>query len=386
MRINEYMKQYSVKVESSFGKQGSGTIIKVDDEQYYLATALHNFTEKENNESWRYIHVPDLKEKVNEIKVTRNDEIVCTIIDVKDYYRDLIIFKISNFDKLLDLAPTTILYDKFSNEVNYFFHGYSAESGAGVEPNLHTRDELENYIYTIQSDQPKRINHLRGYSGSGVFIEYQKKFYLVGIVLERNDASSTFYIFNLPEKLNEWSRQKNSIPIVKDVFDVDSSPKMYTIMIRRNKNTFLSKKALRLFGINHKYKDLLDDTSKLKQLSRYIEKRNDLVELEEKYFKELGDLYLLKTFIYNKQGKRKEARDCFEKAKLFRPDYIRYANEVKEVDSKKLLLDKSKLAYMNGKYKEAKDNFIKSLNLDNIKKFEKIWFSYIFREYINPKK
>jgi len=372
MRINEYMKQYSVKIESLFGKQGSGTIIKVDDEQYYLATALHNFTRREGNESWRDVHVPDLKEKFNEIEVTRNNEVVCEIIAVKEDYRDLIIFEISNFDKLSDLAPTTILDDNFSSEINYFFHGYSVVAGAGVEPNLHTRDTLEDYIYTIQSDQSKRITDLRGYSGSGVFIEYRKKFYLVGIVLERNDSLSTFYIFNLPKKLKEWSRKKNPIPIVKDVFDVDSSPTMYTTMIRRNKDTFLSKKARRLFGANHKYKDLLDDTVKLKQLSKYIEDRNDLVELEEKYFKELADLYLLKTFIYNKQGKGKEARDYFEKAKLFRPDYIRYTNEVKEVDSKKELLDKGKLAYMNEAYSDAKDNFKKSLNLNNIEESEQI--------------
>ena len=373
MRINEYMKQYSVKIECSFGKQGSGTIIKVNDEEYYLATALHNFTMREGDESWRDVHPPALNEKFNEIKVTRNDEVVCSIVAVKDYYRDLIIFEIDNFYKLSDLAPTTILYDKFSSNINYFFHGYSAESGAGVEPNLHTRDDIEDYIYTIQSDQSKRINHLRGYSGSGVFIEYRMKFYLVGIVLERNDSSSTFYIFNLPEKLNDWSRKRNSIPLEKDVFDVDSSPTMYTIMIRRNKDTFLSKKARRLFGVNHKYKDLLQNPTKLEQLSTYIDKRNDLVELEEKYFRELADLYLLKTFIANKQGKGKDAEKYFEKAKFFKPSYIRYTNEVKEVDSREELLNKGKLAYMSEKYEEAKKSFKGVFSLDNIDGSDKIW-------------
>jgi tetratricopeptide (TPR) repeat protein len=376
MLINEYMKQYSVKIKSSFGKEGSGTIIKVDDEQYYLATALHNFTDSERDESWRRVFVPDLKEKFNDIKIIKNDKIVCSIIGVKDYHHDLIIFEVSSSEDFLNLAPTSISNDKFSMETHYTFHGYSAKDGGGVVPNLHTRDIVEergnDYIFTLQSDQPKRITHLKGYSGSGVFTQYGVKFYLVGIVLERNDDSSSFYIFDLAKQLNEWTRKKNSIPLVQDVFDGENSPIMYTTMIRRNKNTFLSKKARRLFGSNHKYRDLLEDTVKLEKLSNYLENRNDLLELEEKYFKELADLYLLKTFIFNKQGKGKEAEKYFEKAKFYRPDYIRYTNEVKEVDSKKDLLDKGKLAYINRDYEEAKDNFIKSLHLDNIEIAEKI--------------
>ncbi len=382
MNINKYMKQYAVKIECSFGKQGSGTIIKVNDKEYYLATALHNFTTRIGDESWGDVSIFDLEEKLNEIKVTRDDEIVCSVMSIKKNYEDLIIFEIANFDNLLDLAPTSILYDnEFSSEINYSFSGYSSsESRVSSETNLDARDDIGEYIYTIQSDRFQRINYLRGYSGSGVFINYKMKFYLVGIVLERNDYSSKFYIFNLPKKLNEWSRQKNPIPIVKDVFDVDDSPQMYTRMIRRNKDTFLSKKARRLFGTNHKYNDLLNDTIKLKQLSKYIEKRNDLAELEEKYFKELADLYLLHTFILNKQNQKEEAKKYFEKAKFFRPDYIRYKNEIEEVDSKKLSLDKAKLAYMNEDYQGAKENFVKTLDLNNIDNSEKI---FIYKNLID---
>ena len=376
MSQSNYAKQYAVQITSTFGKVGSGVLIKVDEETCYLATAKHNFTNSSRDESWRDVANCTLTEQFSEIKVSKNEKDVCNIIDIKYEWDDLIIFEIINHEHITDnLALISILNDNLGDTETFFIQGYSAENADGIIPNLHSQHHVEgqNYIYTIQDNQSIRKTHIRGYSGSGVFIKYREKFYLVGIALGRIDDGSTFHIFNLAKILDELPKKRKFIHIVKDVTDILEAPHMYTTMIRRNQDTFLSKKAIRLFGKKHKYRDLINKTDKLEILSNYIENNNSLKELEDDYFTELADLYLLGTFISKKQGRERKATEYFEKAKFFRPDYIRYTNEVKEVDSKKELLDKGKIAYMNKEYQEAKINLTKSLKLDNLEISDKLF-------------
>ena len=49
---SDLIKHYAVKIECDFGKSGSGVLIKDNDNRCYLATAKHNFTTKERDDSW----------------------------------------------------------------------------------------------------------------------------------------------------------------------------------------------------------------------------------------------------------------------------------------------------------------------------------------------
>jgi len=99
MKKSEYIKQYSVKIKYPLGREGSGILIKKDDRTSYLATAKHNFTDRECGvDSWKYVDrdIDIFKNNLNEIEVLKNNNKICDVSDILYDYEDLIIFKITN--------------------------------------------------------------------------------------------------------------------------------------------------------------------------------------------------------------------------------------------------------------------------------------------------
>ncbi len=370
MLRSRYIKRYSVKINAE--KKGTGVLIKIDDNNCYLATAKHNFSKKNRQtDGWLDVHMLEVQEAITNgtIEVTQNNEKICHITSVKYEHRDLIVFNITSITDYIDnLDPIEILENNgYTNETDYFFHGYPEDNDTFIEK-LSARNDIGDYIYTVQDSQNHRPDYFPGCSGSGVFINDDSKYYLVGILLKKENAPF-FHIFDLPKILEE---RIPSIPIKKDKFDMPERPDMYTRMINRNSNNFLVKKAKNLFRKKHVFNDLRQNTLKLKRFTKYIQDTNKFDELEQEYHKELADMYLLATFVSKEfEGNSKNTIKYFEKAKKFEPKYSRYLNQIIEgKELVELLLETGKIAYMDKDYSTAKENFIKvlSLNMDNTKR------------------
>jgi len=76
---SDFVKHYAVQIKSDFGKQGSGVLIKIDDNKCYLATAKHNFTISISDDSWKdvkEIYLIFLYYKI------RRKFVMCLILDI----------------------------------------------------------------------------------------------------------------------------------------------------------------------------------------------------------------------------------------------------------------------------------------------------------------
>jgi len=369
---SEFIKQYSVKIKTPFEEnnsycEGSGVFIKTKN-NCYLATAKHNFTDRERRgvDKWKLVDMDRLALNLHQIEVFNGDKEVCNISKILYDYEDFIIFKIKNHEKFTEhLNVIEILNEKIPDDIEYFMQGYSAQDGDGYISTLHSRNSIGNYQYTLTNSTPYEVSHIKGFSGSGVFIKDENIYYLVGILLKRNDNASNFTIFNLPKIIAE--KQLDITP-KEDVFEVEKSSIMYTRMVGRQSKNFLVKKAHKIFDKQkgtHKYSDL--DNPKLKELVNFIEKTNMLAELEQKYNHELADTYLLGAFILHKYNRKEEALKYLEKARLFKPRYVRYRKDIEENPLKETL-DLGKLALLDKKYEKAKWYFERILNKQISKK------------------
>jgi len=238
-----YIKQYSVKIKSDFGKEGTGVIIKQNN-MFYLATAKHNFTNETGTDTWKYVdaEMEEFKTKLHQIKVFENNEaenLICTIDKIFIEYQDFIIFEIKEYTK--ELEDTQIFYNELTelneDETQYFIQGYSKSDGDSYIPRLHSINPLENYQYTLIEPNNKRIAHLQGLSGSGVFVKINNFFYLVGILLQKNDDSSNCYIFNLPKYLKENHKDDFNICNKDEIF-IQAKEKLNKLTIINTKNNF----------------------------------------------------------------------------------------------------------------------------------------------------
>ncbi len=366
---SEFIKQYSVKIKTPFGEnnsycEGSGVFIKTKN-NCYLATAKHNFTDRERGgvDKWKLVDMNRLELNLHQIEVFNGDKEVCYISKILYEYEDFIIFEIKNHEKFIEnLNIIEILNEKIPDDIEYFMQGYSAQDGDGYISALDSRNPIDNYQYILTSSTPYDVAHIKGFSGSGVFIKDREVYYLVGILLKRNDNASNFTIFDLPKFIAE--KQLNITPKKEKIFEVQSTAQMYTRMVGRRPKNFLVNKAHKIFDKKkgtHKYSDL--NSSKLKELANFIEKTNMFAELEQKYNDELADTYLLGAFILNEYNpKKEESLKYLEKARLFNANYIRYRRNIKEENSVKETLDLGKLDLLDGKYEKAKEYFLSVLD------------------------
>lgn len=363
---SNYIKRYSVEIKSSFGKSGSGTLIKVDDKKCYLATAKHNFTEGEKEDSWRDLDELMLKNNLANIEVLKQNNKVCRVVDIEYSFEDLIIFSIDNHEEYTEnLDNINILYeDNYHDDFEYFFHGYPVEKNKddGFIDELRSRNSSENnrYLYDVNSSQSLRYSSLKGFSGSGVFINDGVKYYLVGVVLQRRDGLSSFTAFNLPKFLKD----KNSlIPIKEDVVNLENLGDMYGRIVKRNSHNFLIKEHEKVLLDSYDYSKILDDTESLEQISIKLKYTNRLYELEADYKKELADMYLLGTVLSQHWGDETRAKEYFKKAREYEPNYIRYLKDLDIVFSKEELMREAKIAFVDANYRESKLIFRRCLHL-----------------------
>jgi len=365
---SEYIKRYSVKIKSPFGKEGSGILIKVDDNRCFLATAKHNFTQSAREESWKDVDETVLKSKLSDIQVLKQTKNICTLVDILYSYKDLIVFSIKNYEKHLgQLDKINILYESsYGDEYEYFFHGYPVADKKGDDgfiDELRSRNDSEKnkYLYDISSSKPLRQVSLKGFSGSGVFIKDGAKYYLVGIVLQRSDGLSSFTVFNLPKYLND--KKSVNIPLEKYVVNLENLDAMYSLILKRNPTNFLVQEHNEILGREYDYRQILQDTKGLKKIALRLKYTNRLYELEARYKRELADMYLLGTVLSEKCGDEMSSKAYFEKARKYEPTYIKYLKDIDIIYSKEELMREAKISFVDNKYTEAKLTFRRVLHL-----------------------
>ena len=372
---SDYIKKYSVKIQYNF--EGSGVLLKADENHCYLFTAKHNFKDNKNNVHSKIV-VKNIKLK--SILVTREDGLNITLKEKVYDYDDLIVFLIDG--RVEDLESVQVLKGKATDEMDYFFYGYPAFKPQGHFLNkLSSRNEMNEYLFEVRNNEETKQQYAKGFSGSGLFTEDENHVnYLSGIVLQYDDRYHTVTNFNLStiiDKINDALKSQKFplIPIKKSNFHIQDMYGMYSWIVHNHSDIFLSQKVKEIFGEEHDYEDLIKPP--LKRLNKYMDSTNQFEILEEKYTEKLADMYLLGAFIASKYQDKEEAINYLNKARKFRPNYVLFLTEIDEENSKEELFKAGKLAYIEEEYSFSYDCFKKILLLKN-EKFEKI----IIYEYL----
>jgi len=374
------IKKYSVKI--NYKLQGSGVLVKVDEDNCYLITAKHNF-KKGEDESHNNVDTSSLN--FDEIKISNpNNDNLCKIekIVYEEKKLDLLIFKIqNNSDYIKNLPTLEIVKDRHILYKKHFFYGFpnGKETPSGeLTPLAFKVKEDEKHILYLRGDKTLYIDEEKGFSGSGVFIKDGNKddgytYYLTGIVTEVYQDQSLFETISLSEiiidKINLSLNPK--IEVKEDIIDIGFSQNIYTRILNRNKETSLVKKILNKLGKNKKLFFLKENESERKEIIKILDMdENELLKLE----KELADLYLLKAIIYHSDNNDKKTT-YFKKATKFNSRYKNYQfdnaeeSEIDEIENnneKFNFLQKAKLYLIEEKY----DKVIELLEKENIEQLE----------------
>ncbi|HFU75098.1 MAG TPA: hypothetical protein ENK66_02525 [Arcobacter sp.] len=377
---SDLIKHYSVKIESNFGKQGSGVLIKVDDKKCYLATAKHNFTSNNRDDSWEDVEKVFLEQKLSDISISQNKNKICDITNILSFCDgyDVIIFEVKDIDnKLKRLSKVNVLYsDTYGKEHEYFFHGYPKKGNYDeIIEKLYIKTS-NDYIYTLGTNEPFRKAGLEGFSGSGVFIMDNGRLYLVGVVIQRSDELSSFIAFNLPRYLNE--QEASLLPLQKDVLDLENFDDMQDLILRRNRYNPLIQEYKNLFqGDTFQASKLPDKAKEIGYLGDKFQISNQFIEREAIFRNELADMYLLATSLSKKFGKDELVKYYFQKATEYEPRYIRYLKDIKIEYSIDELMRDAKIAFIEDRFNDAKIFFEALLHLhisdeQRIDSYEKI--------------
>ena len=368
---SDLIKHYAVKIESDFGKAGSGVLIKVDNNKCYLATAKHNFTTMGRDDSWKDVKKGFLEKHLADISVSQYKKKICKIINILSFCDgyDVIIFEVKDLNhEFKKLNKVNILYaDDYGKEHEYFFHGYPAGQDDGSDDIMEDltvkNDKNKKYVYDLNSYQPVRKKGLDGFSGSGVFIRDNGRLYLVGIIIKYNSDLSSFTAFNLPRYLNE--KEPLLLPLTKNILDLEDFEDMQNLIIMRNPYNPLIQEYKNVFR-GDKYQDskLPDKSVEIGYLGEKFQITNQFIEIEANYRKELADMYLLATMISKKFGKESLVKYYFKKAREYEPKYIRYLKDIEDLYSIDELMRDAKIALIEDKFIEAKIFFKALLHLN----------------------
>jgi len=225
------IEEYSVKVRYKF--VGSGVLIKVDKSTIYLITAKHNFKEDENSTIDK-IDIDNLS--LGEIKIERDNETEFCVIEDIVYYGepnlDLIIFSVKEV-KNKNLSLLRILEHDHSLKKfpEYFFYGYPNDKNGTIiteleEPQYSQNEDEKKYKFKLNGGKQKE-KHLKGFSGSGLFVNNNEDFYLVGIVIEVDDELFKYAfidLYKIFDDINFGLEKKGKKPLLSEKLHLEEQP------------------------------------------------------------------------------------------------------------------------------------------------------------------
>lgn len=203
----EYISNYSVKIEFlGFKKRryGSGVLLKRK-EIIYLITAKHNFKKKDDDEHTD-VKIKKLHTQLSNKKITvlnEKNESVCRVdklLYIEDNL-DLAIFSIKDCsEELLSLDRLSILTNDDYRKKEHFYYGFQGGKEGKYKGSLKNIGRKKNDNKTFILEHSKNIingQYFSGYSGSGVFIENDLTYYLVGIIIKADETSDNFEVIDL---------------------------------------------------------------------------------------------------------------------------------------------------------------------------------------------
>lgn len=373
---SDLVKHYAVQIKSDFGKTGSGVLIKIDDKKCYLATAKHNLTTKNMDNSGKDVKQDFLEKQLSNISVLQNKEEICKVVKITCFCdgHDVIIFEVEDINnEFKKLSKVNILYaEDYGKGHEYFFHGYPQDKkdNDDIVQDLYIKNNTK-YTYTLGSNEPARKNALEGFSGSGVFIVESERLYLVGILIQRFDGLSSYESFNLPMYLNE--QEPSLLPLTKDILDLENFDDMKDLIIRRNYNNPLVQEYKNVFkGDTAQASKLPDKAKEVGYLGKKFQVSNQFIETEANFRKELADMYLLATIISKQFDEDTLVKYYFKKATEYEPRYIRYLKDIEIEYSIDELMRDAKIALVDDRFNDAKILFEALLPL-NINENQRIY-------------
>jgi len=370
------IEKYAVKIKDTL--TGSGVLVKVNEDTTYLITARHNF-KKDAKETYKSVKILELEQRLNKISISKDgEENICTLKSIvyQESELDLIIFSVTTDSSYIKNLPIiNILKDDYPFK-EYFFYGYPKdERGTPIEelkrPSYY---ETEKYMFRLNGHKGQKEKYLQGFSGSGLFTEYDEIIYLIGIVIKVDDKLFHYECIDLSKIIDSINQNLSTpIPIKEDVIDIGFSQNIYTRILNRNRETSLVKKILNKLE-NKKLSFLKENEPKRKEIVQILDMdENELLKVE----KELADLYLLKAIIYHSDNNDKK-RKYFEKAIKFNARYKNYQlekldeikdSEIDEIENNNEdfnYLQKAKLYLIEEKY----DKVIEILTIEYIEQLE----------------
>ena len=384
------IERYAVKVK--YKLTGSGVLVKVNESTVYLITAKHNFKER-SSDTYKSVKLDKLKNELHEIFITKErEDNICKIKDIvyEESALDLIVFSVTIDSSYIKNLPTlNILKDDYPLK-EYFAYGYPTDkSGTSIEElKRPSYLETKEHIFRLKGHKGEKETSLKGFSGSGLFTEYDNIIYLIGIIIKVDDKLFHYECIDLSKIINSINNKLNTpIEIKEDIIDVGFSQNIYTRILNRNQDSYLVKRILDELKGEKKLAFLKDNDSKREEIINFLDMDgSQLLKLE----KELADLYLLKAIIYHLDGKGKHT-EYFNKAKKFNFRYKNYQNEleklntIEEIDeienSEFTKLQKSKLYFLEEKYDKVieilQEDYIDTLDiLEKIESYEYLAKSY----------
>lgn len=234
--INEFSVRilYKQHPELKNSNIGSGVLVKIDESNCYLMTAKHNFKLEEDDNYWN-VDIEELKKNIQKIHIS-NDNIgqVCTVDKLlydNDKY-DLLVFSITDWSETIINLPL-IKIDRSLNlkDMDCCFYGYPDSTGTpsgmlSYEGHLNPKDD--EHIFRLDRTKSVKSDALNGFSGSGIFIEKENYYYLVGIFTAFEDNHSFYFGIDLNFVLDEmlYLNHKNSF------VDIDGDIKQSHIIYR----------------------------------------------------------------------------------------------------------------------------------------------------------
>jgi len=396
----EELKNYSNKISKYAVKihyklTGSGILVKVNDSTVYLISAKHNFKER-TSDTYHSVKILELEKTLNEITISKDnkEEKICTIKNIvyEESELDLIVFSVTTDTNYIQNLPTIhILKDNYPLK-EYFSYGYPTDkNGTSIEelkrPSYY---EMQKHIFRLKGHKGEKENSLKGFSGSGLFTEYDEIIYLIGIVIKVDEKLFHYECIDLSKIIDSINQNLNTPILVKeDIVDVGFSQNIYTRILNRNKDTYLVKRIFDELGKNNKLDFLKNNDSKRKEIIKFLDMdENQLLKLE----KELADLYLLKAIIYHSDDSDKKTK-YFNKATKFNSRYINYQldklydteeSEIDEIENNNEdfnPLQKAKLYMIEEKYDKVIEilttEYIEDLDhLEKIESYECLAKSY----------
>jgi len=200
----EFISQYAVKIKFLGFKKtryGSGVLLKRK-KMFYVITAKHNF-KKEDDDEHTDVKIRKVRTQLSKKKIivlNEKNEKVCDIDRLVYLEENLDLAVFSTKECLVELDELLILTNDNYRTNEHFYYGFQGGFEGKCKNELKNMGRKENDKNIFRLEHSKNIingQYFSGYSGSGVFIENDSIYYLVGILIKADETSDDFEVIDL---------------------------------------------------------------------------------------------------------------------------------------------------------------------------------------------